>query len=136
MGKFHLLLTLLLVFCVFQPEAEERDGKTMLVNDVAEELRRVYREDPELSIGARSCVVGDFTWEKSGVGTVFSGYVKEAVERALMQVKEFDLVTVPEDVPRFGKGAADLLGEGAAGSAGMVSGAYRLYGNAGGVARS
>lgn len=128
MRKICLLQIIYFILFLGTLAGAETDGKDLLVKDIAGELRRVYREDPELSIGARSCVVGDFTWEGNGVGTAFSGYVGEAVEEALMKVDEFELVTVPEGVPVFGEGAGKLLEKEAARGMGIVSGAYRLYG--------
>ncbi|MDY7029144.1 MAG: hypothetical protein SVR04_12660 [Spirochaetota bacterium] len=113
-------------------------GSASLVSVMAEGLREAYREDPELSIGARSCVVDNFTWAESGIGTAFSDYLRSAMEDALMRVDEFDLVIRPEDAAYFGEKARNLL-EGKQGTtSSLPMSTYRIFGTyevSGGKAR-
>lgn len=104
-------------------------GSASLVSVMAEGLRKIYREDPELSIGARTCVVDNFTWAESGIGTAFSDYLRSAMEDALMRVDEFDLVIRPEDAAFFGGEARELLKEERGAESSLPMSAYRIFGS-------
>lgn len=104
------------------------DGSGSIVDAMAEGLRQAYKEDPELSIGARTCVVDNFTWADSGIGTAFSDYLRSAMEDALMRVDEFDLVIRPEDAVFFEENARDLLDGERGAESSLPMSAYRIFG--------
>ena len=106
-----------------------KGGFDSLVSAMAEGLRQVYREEPELSIGARTCVVDNFTWADSGIGTAFSDYLRSAMEDALMRVDEFDLVIRPEDAVFFGEEARELLDGERGAESSLPMSAYRIFGS-------
>ncbi len=99
-----------------------------IVSDMAAGLRQVYQEDPELSIGARTCVIDNFTWADSGIGTAFSDYLRSAMEDALMRVDEFDLVIRPEDAVFFAQEARELLDGERGAESSLPMSAYRIFG--------
>ena len=126
---FHCLCFTAVLLCADSQLFSEPAGPVSVVSKAAEALRETYRENPELSIGARTCVVGGFTWSDSGVGTAFSEYLRGLVEDALMEIDEFDLVIPPDGSVFFGREAEQFItGEDASHGGRLPVSAFRLYG--------
>jgi len=117
----------LLLCCGFSlfPESTEKE---YLIGEAAEKLQDLYRANPELSIGARTCSVGSFTWEESGIGTEFSAYLRSAVADALMRISEFDLMIPAEDTVDFGTEAQEILDRKKSRNGNVQTAAYRIFG--------
>ncbi len=126
MTKFRVQLIFLLVFIIpgtlsaLSPAAEAEAG---IADQIGKSLNRLYAENPELSIGASSIAVGPFTWDSSGIGTVFSETLLRAGKSGVLKSDVFQLV-IDDPVPFFGEeSSVPELNE-----MDMVS-AYRLFGS-------